>query len=261
MRRFIQLQRRWCESFDKLLPAEWHVDGNREFVERVAGGYLFPEAVVYDIGGGKHPLINPELKNRLNLRVVGVDIDAAELAAAPAGCYDRRDCADILAYSGDGAADVVVCQALLEHVHDVERALGAIAATLKTGGVGLVFVPSRNAVFARLNLILPQAVKRALLHGLFPSSRGKQGFPAFYDRCTPAAMTAAAARQGLKVAERRLYFQSKYFSFFLPLHVAWRLWQVVFHRIAGAEAAETFTLVLRKPLTEHVRSGIAAISH
>ncbi len=251
MQRFIQLQRRWCETFDQLFPAEWRVDGNREFIDRVAGGYLFPEAVVYDFGGGKHPLISRDIKTRLGLRVIGVDISAAELAAAPAGCYDRTDCADVLTYSGSGAADVVVCQALLEHVRDVEQALGSIAATLKPGGVGLVFVPSRNAAFARLNMVLPQGLKRAVLHGLFPGSREKQGFPAFYDRCTPAAMSGAATRQGLEVAERKLYFQSKYFSFFLPLHMVWRLWQVVFHGIAGAEAAETFTLVLRKPLAQH----------
>ena len=45
---------------------------------------------------------------------------------------------------------------------------------------------------------------------------------------------------------KRVYFQSDYFRFLFPLHAMWRLWTVLFRAIAGPQAAETFSLVLRK---------------
>jgi 2-polyprenyl-3-methyl-5-hydroxy-6-metoxy-1,4-benzoquinol methylase len=130
LRRFIQLQARWCDRFDVLFPTDWKVDGNRDFIDRVVPEYLLPATVVYDIGGGKQPLIARNTKEVLELKVIGVDIDETELAAAPAGCYDRTECADIVAYSGRIVADVVLCLALLEHVRNSEAALISIASTL-----------------------------------------------------------------------------------------------------------------------------------
>ena len=76
--------------------------------------------------------------------------------------------------------------------------------------------------------------------------RRDHGFPAFYDRCTPAAFDRMTRRHGLITEDRRLYFHSEYFRFLFPLHAAWRLWTIFFRWIAGPQAAETFTLVLRK---------------
>ena len=44
----------------------------------------------------------------------------------------------------------------------------------------------------------------------------------------------------------RPYFRSSYFTFFFPLHVAWRVWLLVFRFFAREQAAETFSLALRK---------------
>ena len=101
-------------------------------------------------------------------------------------------------------------------------------------------------MYARLNLLLPQELKQRILFTVFPHTRRDQGFPAFYDRCTPAGFDRMSRRHGLATELRRIYFQSDYFRFFFPLHAAWRLWTLCFRRIAGAQAAETFTLVLRK---------------
>jgi len=40
---------------------------------------------------------------------------------------------------------------LLKHVSDVQAALVNIATILKPGGRVLIFIPSRNAIFDRLN--------------------------------------------------------------------------------------------------------------
>jgi hypothetical protein len=97
-------------------------------------------------------------------------------------------------------------------VEDVEAAFASITSVLKPGGVALIFVPSRNAVFARLNMLLPQSVKQSILYSIFPEKRKKQGFPAFYNNCTPSGLKKLAAANGLTVIEER-YCELLFFIF------------------------------------------------
>ncbi|MGA3019935.1 MAG: glycosyltransferase, partial [Bryobacteraceae bacterium] len=253
--KLIASQDRLTRKFDRLLPSQHLIGGNADFIDTLVPQYTPAGAVVYDVGGGRNPLIDAERKAQLGLRIVGLDIDAGELAAAPPGRYDHTICADILSYRGAGDADLVICQALLEHVLDTGQALEAIASILKPGGQALLFVPSRNAVYARINLLLPQKLKERILFGIYPHRRRSRSFPAHYDRCTPAALEALALRKGLRAVERRVYFQSNYFRFCLPIHALWRLWVLLFRSLAGNQAAETFSLVLRK------EEGAAGLTH
>lgn len=246
LRAFIETQTRMSAAFERRLPEQYRIDGNRDFVDSFVGPYLFEGARVYDVGGGKNPLIDRETKARLRLDVVGLDIDAEELARAPEGLYDRSICADVTAYRGEGDADLVICQALLEHVRDTDAAIAAISSMLKPGGVALLFVPSGNAVFARLNRLLPQRLKQALLYVIYPQTRRNQGFPAYYDRCTPHGLRSLAEVHGLQVQALRVYFSSSYFTFLFPLHVAWRAWILLFRTLAGEQAAESSSIALSK---------------
>jgi SAM-dependent methyltransferase len=243
---FAQGQQNLSKSFDRLLPIEYQVDGNRDFLDHWIEPHLNYGSVVYDVGGGKNPVVGLGAKRRLSLRLVGLDIDGDELAASPPGVYDETICGDITQYRGRGDADLVVCQALLEHVRDAPAAIAAIASILKPGGTALIFLPSRNAVFARLNLLLPQTWKRKILHTAFPSTIRDQGFPAYYDHCTPADFRRLAADNGLAVDVCKVYFRSAYFTFFFPFHFAWRIWMLIFRLFKGEQAAETFSLALRK---------------
>ena len=246
--RFIQWQARLSRQFDRLLPDAMSVDGNYEFRTEYAISHLrtHPNPVVYDVGGGKNPYLSLELKRQLNATVVGLDISQTELDAAPPGVYDQTVCADLTLYQGRQDADFVICQTLLEHVRDVNKAFEALAGILKPGGVLLVFVPSRNAIFARLNLLLPEKLKRLLLFAIFPQTKRDQGFPSYYDRCTPAAFKKLAQEQTLVVIDCRLYYCSMYFSFFAPLHILWRTWLYLFKRVDEEKAAETFAMALSK---------------
>ena len=248
IRALVTQQQRLSTAFDRLLPASFQVDGNRDFVDSFVPEFLSPGMTVYDIGGGKSPFVSLEEKIRMRLRVIGLDIDAGELARAPHGAYDETVCADICSYVGAQNADVVICQALLEHVRDVEKALRSLAGIAKPGGHVLVFVPSRRAIFARLNLALPERLKRGVLFAIWPHTSEKQGFPAFYDRCTPGDFRRLASRFGLVIRSERHYFSSSYFKFCFPLHLFWRLWMAIFFLVRGNEAAETFVVAIRRPL-------------
>ena len=247
IRTLIDWNAKASQAFDRLLPGKYQIDGNRYFIEHFAPPYLVAGLCVYDVGGGKQPYLKPEIKRALNLTITGVDIDQDELNRAPNGLYDRTICADIGQFSGACDADLVICQALLEHVRDVDGAFAAIASILKPGGRALIFVPSRNALYARLNLLLPQALKKRVLHAVYPKTREGQGFPSYYDQCTPRDFRRLASKHNLVVEKESFHYISSYFSFFVPLYVLWRLWILGFHAVAGKQAAETFCMALVKP--------------
>lgn len=244
----INSQKRLSHRFDRQLPSHFRVDGHHTFRTKFAPQYLREGLEVWDIGGGKFPYVDAATKKRLNVRSVGLDISASELAAAAPGAYDETIVSDITKFVGRGTADLIICQAVLEHVSNTEAALAALQTILKPGGIALLFVPARNSWFARLNLILPEEFKRRLLAVFHSESKGGQGFPAFYDRCTAAEFRKMAQACGLDVLEEFSYHQSGYFSFLFPAHFLWRLWVLTTYRIDPSLWAETFSMALRKPL-------------
>jgi 2-polyprenyl-6-hydroxyphenyl methylase/3-demethylubiquinone-9 3-methyltransferase len=251
VRRLIEAQIRLTHRFDRLIPADLRVDGNRDFIERIVPRYLRPGSTVYDVGCGKNPVISQRQKSELRLKVTGLDVDADEMREAAPGTYDETICVDLTTYQGRSDADLVICQSLLEHVRDVEAAIRAISSILRRGGRALIFTPCRNALYARLNRMLPQDFKRRLLFAIFPEMRRSHGFPAFYDRCTAYDLQQLAFRYDLITESLSAYFESGYFRFCLPIHVAWRIGVLTFRLAAGDQAAETMSLVLRKQEARH----------
>jgi 2-polyprenyl-6-hydroxyphenyl methylase/3-demethylubiquinone-9 3-methyltransferase len=246
-RQLIASQVALSSAFDQLLPQSFRVDGSKDFKQRIVPNYLRPGLVVYDIGGGARPCVDLETKRRLGLTVAGVDIDGEQFAKAPGGLYDRAIVADITMYQAQNAADLVVCKSTLEHVRDTEAALATMARLLNPGGTLLVFVPSRNALYARLNVLLPERLKLRLLSAFMPNQADHLGFPAFYDHCTPHDFRRFAARHGLQIKELRPYYISSYFSVVFPVHVLWRIWILAYRAMAREDAAESFALIARKP--------------
>lgn len=246
LRRFLEWQQRLSAAIDRLLPDFYRVDGAYDFLDHVVPDYIPRGALLYDVGGGKHPVLSPEKKAAAGIKIVGLDIDADELSQAPAGSYDRIVCSDIAAFRGNSDADVVLCASVIEHVRDTRAALRSVSSILRPGGRAVFYVPCKNAIFARLNLLIPEKVKRALLWALVPKSRGYCGFPAFYDQCTPAEFERAAKEAGLEVERIKLYWYSPYFTFFAPAFLLWRGWVLLSRAIAGGQVAEAFAIVLKR---------------
>ena len=246
LRELINSQTWLSRKFDKLLPNKYTLDGNYDYVRTFVPQYLKKNLKIYDIGGGKRPFLSVEKKHEINATVVGIDIDGNELKKAPKGAYDEVVVSDISKCNDSNKADLLICQAVLEHVKDVESAFKAISGILKPGGTALIFVPSRNAIFARLNIILPETLKKKLLFTIFPIASERQGFPSYYNKCTPNDFKKLASLNNLAVTEERYYFISSYFSFFFPAYLIWRLWILLFHFFCGNQAAETFSFALRK---------------
>ncbi len=251
-RKFIQGQIALSNWFDRsFLPFDYRLDGSDDYRSSLVPEYVHKHGRVYDVGGGKHPCISVEFKRERMLSVIGLDIDKHELEQAPSGIYDEMLESDITTHRGEGDADVILCHTLLEHVKSVEAAFKGIESILKPGGRAVLFVPSRNAVYARLNLILPEALKKRLLYIIFPQTLEHQGFKSYYDCCTPRDFKRIAEKYGLELEEERIYFLSAYFSFFFPFYLCWRGWVVFFRMLAGEQAAESFSMVFQKSRNEN----------
>lgn len=252
LRNFLDTNRKISKWFDHYLPLDMRIDGNKDFLDNVAPKYLHVRNLkIYDIGGGSQPLVSIKTKNEWGLSVVGLDIDSHELESAEPGIYDELVVADLSNYCGMSDADLVICQTTLEHVSNNTGAFQGIASMLKPGAYGLLFTPSRHAWFARLNLALPEALKCKLLFSLFPEkAKGHDGFPAYYDRCSPKEFRQLAAENNLTVVELKPYYISSYFQVFFPLYFIWRIWILLFRYVFKENAAETFTMVIQSPLPE-----------
>lgn len=243
---FFKFNRQICNLFDAALPKSFTIDGYHDYSNKIVPRFLNKNLVVYDIGGGKQPHFSSSEKERFNLTITGIDISKSELLQAPDGSYDSTFAVDITNYCGTNDADLIICKALLEHVEDTHSAMLSLSSIVSENGNMLLFIPSRNALFARINLLLPENFKKNLLFFFFPKTRHSQGFKAYYDRCTPNAMSQLANDCGLEVLELKSYFQSSYFSFFFPLHFCWRLWLIFYRLLVGVNSAETFVMVLAK---------------
>lgn len=251
VQQLIATQIRVSRAIDRRLPEVFRRDGHQEYMEQLVDSNLAPGITIYDVGGGKRPYLTPDRKRTLEATVIGIDIDPLELERAPTGAYDQTITADIATFNGGGAdtqpADLVICQAVFEHVADVPGATRAVAHSLKPGGKALLFVPCRNAIFARMNLLLPESLKRRVLFTIHPRMSAAQGFPSHYDHCTPSALAELARANGLEVMETRTYWRSDYFHAFVPAYLVWRAWTIVARSLGLHDCCETFTITLRKP--------------
>lgn len=239
--RFFKWQVRLSKEFDAKFFPRFSIDGNTSFVLR-AKNEIFSGRVV-DIGGGKSPLFSPAEVRERGLYVIGVDIDANELSAAPAGAYNAQFVTAIERADGRGDCDVAVAQSVLEHVRDGRAAAAGISSFLREGGKVYTFCPCRRAAFAQLNLLLPESVKRKLLFTIFPEKEEKQGFPAYYDGCTPSEFRQNMRKAGVEEVELVRFFASSYFMFLFPLYLCWRLATFPLMKFFPDQFCETFMFI------------------
>ena len=222
-------------------------NGGREFRENVLPSLLDGGLRILDVGGGKRPQIDPEIKQRLGLYVVGLDIDADELRQAPKDAYDETVVGDVAEVPLTGEFDLIISKAVLEHTQHNPRVIRNLASALKAGGRMAHCIPCRNALFARVNMLLGNETARRILFALQPGKKNTSGFRAYYDCCTPSHMTRLCEENGLHVTGLSAHFSSDYCSFFAPLYTLDLLRQLLMRLVCSRDMAENFVLVAIKP--------------
>jgi SAM-dependent methyltransferase len=173
---------------------------------------------VIDVGAGKTFHFGNVLSQREDIYVIGLDIDATEMAGNVSlkekiGC---DVCTELPVE--DASIDVILARATIEHLHDVSGFLTLAHRKLRPGGKLIVTFPGRWAFFAILNRIIPTRITRQLLHQLVPHSDGFLGFRAYYDQSTYRTFSRAAHAAGFtELVGYPSFYGTGYFRFFTPL--------------------------------------------
>ncbi len=156
-----------------------------------------------EIGGGRWPFLTlPETEGARIAYTVN-DIDAGELAAAPAEFGKAQfDVAGAVDPSFHGRFDFIFSRMVLEHVPDAARTWSNMFDLLAPGGVAFAFHPTLYAPAFVINWLAPEALTGPILRFFFPGRRseGTRKFPARYDLCTaaPTVIEPALRRAGFR---------------------------------------------------------------
>ncbi len=106
----------------------------------------FPCGFGLDIGCGDGELTKLLIEAAGGREMVGIDLDHNEITMAQAtGVYKCVHCASAAAIpEAERSFDFVFSNSVLEHIEDIEAAIGEIARVLRPGGVFLFTVPAKG---------------------------------------------------------------------------------------------------------------------
>lgn len=242
-RKFVNANVYISEKFENLFP--FNADG-KILLEKLFQT-VQPDQSIADVGGGKKPAKFLEAIEVTPVSAIydGYDISKEELLIAKDLYTDIYEI-DLTKDSDNFPRkyDFVICLNTLEHVTDARISIRTLSKMLEDGGVLYLKLPCRYAMFAKLNLMLPNELKRKVMHTVFPHKIG-DGFKAYYDRSTPHQIIEICEANGLQLQEKSLIKWTSYFSFFFPLYVVWRMITVVQNAVIS-DYCEAFELTLVK---------------
>ncbi len=203
---------------------------------------------VLDVGAGKSTVFLPNVANRDNLWLVGVDVSMEEMELN--ADLDEKHVADVsqhIPLTAD-SVDIVVSHAVLEHLPSIDVFWKEVFRVLRPGGSSVHLFPSKYAPFSIANRLLPNWLVLRILDRLHPDFIGKHGFVAHYDECTAADMARVIEKNGLIVEEVRIsYYQAPYYAFLFPLYVLNVLYEKVLVFFDARRLAASVMIVARKP--------------
>jgi SAM-dependent methyltransferase len=204
--------------------------------------------VVLDVGGGRTWHFGDDYQANPKFHLIGVDVDGAELALNPR--LDEAVTADICETLGvpDGSVDLILCRAVVEHLHDTSAFLGNVERALRPGGAAAFVFANKWSPPMILNRIIPTRLAGKLLLWLVPGTAGYGGFRAYYDKCSFSAFKRELLKRGFEIEyEYASYYSSAYFQFFLPLHVASIALDLLRQSLSIRDLSQLNLFVVRKP--------------
>lgn len=176
--------------------------------------------VVADLGGGRTWYFGEDYRrSNPDFRLIGIDIDAAELALNP--MLDQAIATDMCESLGvpDGSIDLILCRAVVEHLRDTPAFLDNVQRALKPDGSAVFVFANKWSPPMILNRLIPHRVAERMLLALVPGTAGYGGFKAYYDKCSFSGFKRELAIRKFDIEyEYVSYYSSSYFQFFFPLH-------------------------------------------
>lgn len=203
---------------------------------------------VVDVGAGKGWHFPAYYKDWYGIRLVGLDIDAAEMG--PNAALDVKiecDVTDRIPME-DNSADLFMVHSGIEHFSNNQRFLENALRVLRPGGFLVAQFPSRYAPFVLANRLLPQAVSQRILSNAMGERAKLLGFRAYYDRTDYSAFRKMYSGVGFEeIYHLPGYCSSSYCEFFLPLFVLSYTYDAILFALGIKQLATYNFWVLRKP--------------
>ena len=226
------------EGMQGRFPPRYHTLGWRRPLDERLAGALEGVSAVLDVGAGARPTVPPERRPE-GCEYVGLDIDGAELAAAPAGSYDETLVRDVAEADPEqaGRFDLVVSWFAFEHAGSLAAALRTVRTYLRPGGRLLAQFSGRHAVFSTVNRILPDVVSRRIVTRA-TGRPAESVFPATYEGCDYASIRRLLDDGWADVDVVALHTSGLYWTFSRPLLGAYLAyeelaWRRDWRRLAG----------------------------
>jgi SAM-dependent methyltransferase len=169
-----------------------------------------------EIGGGRGPLLTPDEAAAAGIALTVNDIDAHELALAPAS-FDKAqfNIAGDIDRAWEGRFDLIVSRMVFEHVKDAPRAWANVRALLAPGGVALAFHPTLYAPPFVINSFMPETLTTRVLRFFFSYRHDGDypKFPARYEMCfaDPAKVEPILIQSGFSETLVAPFWGHRYF--------------------------------------------------
>lgn len=194
------------------------IDGTIAFFIRV-NALLQRDFTVVDVGCGRGEYIedtNPYRKNLRILkgkvmRVIGIDIDEA---GSENPCID-----EFRRIEGEGwplddqAADMIVCDNVVEHLPDPDAFFEECRRVLKPGGIVCIRTPNVRSYFGLLSYLIPSRKHSAVLEKVQDERKGEDVFPTLYRCNTRGRMRRTLERHGFNAYVYGHEAEPSYLSF------------------------------------------------
>jgi SAM-dependent methyltransferase len=206
---------------------------------------------VVDVGAGKSWHFPRHYKRWYDIRLIGLDIDAAEMA--PNEALDEKIECDVSATIPlpDDSADLFMVHSGIEHFPDNQKFLDSALRILRPGGFLVAQFPSRYAPFVLANRLLPERISRRVLDRAMGERARLLGFRAHYDRTDYAAFRRMFTQVGFEeLYHLPGYSSSAYCEFFLPLFALSYMYDALTYTLGIRQLASYNFWVLRKPSPE-----------
>ncbi|HPD61639.1 MAG TPA: class I SAM-dependent methyltransferase, partial [Thermodesulfobacteriota bacterium] len=182
-----------------------------------------------------------------NTKIISVDLSEEEMKQNH--YVDEKLLANIMRPLPfkDRSVDLVVSRAVLEHLEDLEFFFIESTRVLKNNGYCIHAFSSKFAPFAIINQLLPKKVSKQLLLYFRPELKDFAGFPAYYNKCFYSSIKALLKKYGYEIVAIRLnYFQTSYFSFFVPFFVVMALYEMLLQHIRAKNLCAHILIVAKK---------------
>ena len=203
---------------------------------------LRPGARILDVGSGRRPTF-PRAVLPPKSYYVGLDVDEAELRAAPPRAYDEVVVANV-SDATDAIPkqfDLIVSWQVFEHVHSLADTITNLYRALCPDGRLVFMVSGRYALFAVLGRFVSHGVRvgaMAKLLGADPAAK----FPTHYDRCYAGALEdLLSSFSYVEILPR--YKGASYLRFCRPAEVAYLRYENWLVRSAKRDLATHYVVL------------------